>query len=580
MALRRALAGDLLLHCNNISPRLRCSAMLSKRMRPTMVRFFASDLQPTMADEYTNKEIMFMELGAPLKHGQEPLTLQQYLEDSGRLLAELLPTAKDLSVQTRYFEQIVTLIWEDNPKQGVRILREFSELVARPAPAIFGKVAKLLYAKNHAEDALNIYTIMCARNILPTIPCFKGFLYIAAQTKAVGKSLALLEGMEAAGLEIDATSFHSVIRATIGHPRVFDIFQKYSAQLATANHYETMILACARQHKYSEALKYFLEMRHRDMHPSDRGLSSLLALCSPLKNYEWACNIFSLLNEKDVVTYNTFMNVCVETRNLDKAWEAFEELNTLNMSWDIDSFNVLLKGCMLNDEHSTALKMYDTIKSAGDKTHRAPSITSLISDPRLAAMVQGIYKFNIRVNIFTEYVMLHLAAKTKDQKQAMVHWESVKDLCQEQDIPKYAYICMLKVASACHDFQTAVSILQVKQKKGHRITEFEARLVLTACWHAIQEHKACANPSQEETIQEVLKQAVTVLGIMHHCKINYSQETQRLVTSLFFEQDTNVNAFLQSKARKLFSLLRPCSKFEGSTIEDYLNVLRRFGKDI
>jgi len=202
--------------------------------------------------------------------------------------------------------------------------------------------------------------------------------------------------------------------------------------------YESIIIACIRCKKLELAEKIADEMKFRKIQIRDYITAMLINGYKTARNFDKAMKTFEKLlknNEKPVSIdlYNSAFECCVEADNITKMEEIYGFLTTNNISPDLISYSILLKGYANKDNLEKVNELYNIIKSSNYKLDEVLYNTLLDffakrkDEHNLNSIYQDMKKHEIKVGLISYGMLLKLYSNINSLKGVELYDDLLKN---------------------------------------------------------------------------------------------------------------------------------------------------------
>merc|ERR1712032_1526202 len=135
------------------------------------------------------------------------------------------------------------------------------------------------------------------------------------------------------------------------------------------------LLNCAvKCSKFDQIKKIWEEMKEKSIEPNCIIYSILIKAYNKMKLYDTALDIFEQISHEgkinsNIVIYNAVLDVCVESKNLEKLKEIYEYIKSMSNICptfpkpNLITYSTIIKGFAKSQKMEDALELYETLKT-------------------------------------------------------------------------------------------------------------------------------------------------------------------------------------------------------------------------
>lgn len=241
---------------------------------------------------------------------------------------------------------------------------------------------------------------------------------------------------------------------------------------------------------FEEAISLFNEMISTSMNPNEFSLSSMLNACAGRGDGALGRKIHGYLiklgHEADQFSANALVDMYAKVGDLEDALAAFENI----IAPDIVSWNAIVAGSVLHEDHDLALELFYQMKNSGVY----PNLFTLSSALKICAGLrlkeQGrqlhsvLIKTDVNADLFTGVGLLDMYCKCASMEDAEIVFKSMS----EKDL--IAWNAMISGYSLNEDDKQALNIFAEMYKAGVGFNRTTISAVMKST-SSLQDIKVC-----------------------------------------------------------------------------------------
>ncbi|KAJ8448000.1 hypothetical protein Cgig2_028876 [Carnegiea gigantea] len=241
---------------------------------------------------------------------------------------------------------------------------------------------------------------------------------------------------------------------------------------------------------FEEAISLFNEMISTSMNPNEFSLSSMLNACAGRGDGALGRKIHGYLiklgHEADQFSANALVDMYAKVGDLEDALAAFENI----VAPDIVSWNAIVAGSVLHEDHDLALELFCQMKNSGvyPNLFTLSSVLKMCAGLRLKEQGRQLHsiliKTDINADLFTGVGLLDMYCKCASMEDAEIVFKSMS----EKDL--IAWNAMISGYSLNEDEKQALHIFAEMYKAGVGFNRTTISAVLKST-SSLQDIKVC-----------------------------------------------------------------------------------------
>ncbi|GMI72848.1 hypothetical protein like AT4G13650 [Hibiscus trionum] len=227
------------------------------------------------------------------------------------------------------------------------------------------------------------------------------------------------------------------------------------------------LFSCYVQSDYfGEAVELFHEMVSSGIRPNEFSLSSMINACTGLEDSGQGRKIHGFLiklgYDSDPFSKNALVDMYAKIGNLEGAVAVFEEI----MKPDIVSWNAVIAGCVLHDNHDCALDLFGQMRLSGTHPNSFTMSSALKACAGIGLKELGrqlhcnLIKLNIGSDSFVDVGLIDMYSKSGLMNDARM----VFNLMPDKDL--IAWNAVISAHSQNEEDMEAVSLFPLVHKEG------------------------------------------------------------------------------------------------------------------
>jgi len=251
---------------------------------------------------------------------------------------------------------------------------------------------------------------------------------------------------------------------------------------AVARDYSAMIRLFAAQSMADDARAMLEEMQQAGMAPDNVAYNMVLSACSNAGQGSQASALLAQMTDADIVTYNTRLKGCVKTKDVQQAFDIYEELKASSIQPTQVTYGTLLEVCT-----------------------RAQDLT------RARQVLKMMTEANIPKNNIVYTSMIKGLAAAGQVKEAMEVFEELqRDASVKPDV--ICFSVLIKGQCDQGDLDAALKLLEALLEAGHTPDEILFNNLLSGC--AQKPHVQLGEKILADMVHHGIKPTMATFSIM------------------------------------------------------------------
>lgn len=276
------------------------------------------------------------------------------------------------------------------------------------------------------------------------------------------KASEIMQKIEEAGLKANDVIYGCLLNCAVKCSK-FDYIKKIWEQMKNNSVepnciiYSTLIKAYNKMKLYDVALEIFEKISHEEKINSNIIIyNAVLDVCVESKNleklkeiYEFIkimCNICPQFPKPNLITYSTIIKGFVKCQKMDEAMDLYETLKSQKFQLDEVLFNTLIDGYGKQGNDKMAIKLYEEMKSYGIKGSAVIFSILIKMYCNQNDMTNALHHFNLyksenhKPSIVPYTTLIQVYIRRKELDKAIEIFEQIKKVGLKPDQVSYNFI--------------------------------------------------------------------------------------------------------------------------------------------
>jgi pentatricopeptide repeat protein len=185
------------------------------------------------------------------------------------------------------------------------------------------------------------------------LPKLTQLIHVNAKTSRPKQAQQAFDSIEQLGMSPDLVAYNHLASAysRIGDPsKVLQIIEKIKSKHLEPDliTYSILISAFIKTQNLNAAFEVYNKLKSKGLKPNQIVYSTLIKGCIVKKDFKRAWKTFDHFREfekPDGIAYSIMIRCCSLTKDAERALDLFEEMSTLNIAVNQDTFNSMIKAC-------------------------------------------------------------------------------------------------------------------------------------------------------------------------------------------------------------------------------------------
>jgi len=343
-----------------------------------------------------------------------------------------------------------------------KILADFTLTASNFDEIILNHVLEILISTNKFTNAEKLFERAVEINAKLSLYSFSIMIKAYGAVNNFEKANEIMEKIETAGLKANDVIYGCLLNCAVKCSK-FDFIKKIWEQMKNnaiepnCIIYTTLIKAYNKMKLYDVALEIFEKISQEDKINSNIIIyNAVLDVCVESKNleklkeiYEYIkimCNMCPTFPKPNLITYSTIIKGFAKCQKMEDAMEIYESLKVQNFQLDEVLFNTLIDGFAKSGNSQIAIKIYEEMKSYGIKGSSV--IYSILIKLYCNAndMVNALHYFNLyktekhKATIVPYTTLIQVYIRRKELEKAIDIFEQIKKVGLAPDQVSYNFI--------------------------------------------------------------------------------------------------------------------------------------------
>lgn len=238
--------------------------------------------------------------------------------------------------------------------------------------------------KGHGDEARRLLDAMSNQGFKPGLVTWNILIASYSQLGNCNLVIELKKKMESLGITPDVYTWTSMISGFAQSSRInqaLDFFKEMILAGVEPNAITiaSAISACASLKSLQKGLEiHCFAVKMGIVYEVLVG-NSLIDMYSKCGKLEAARNVFDMIVEKDIYTWNSMIGGYCQAGYCGKAYELFMRLRESNLMPNVVTWNVMISGCIQNGDEDQAMNLFQIMEKDGEVKRNTASWNSLIA---------------------------------------------------------------------------------------------------------------------------------------------------------------------------------------------------------
>ncbi|KAF5182526.1 Pentatricopeptide repeat-containing protein [Thalictrum thalictroides] len=262
--------------------------------------------------------------------------------------------------------------------------RRFFEKMDKKDRVTWNSIISAYCQSGKSAEAAQLFDWMQGEGIEPGLITWNILIAGYNQSGNCDLAIELMKKMESRGIDPDVFTWTSMISGCTQNKRTTQALELFNEMLVAGVEPNGVTIASAVSACASlKALKKGMELHSVGIKLGSMGDvllgNSLIEMYSKSGNLEAAQNIFGMILEKDVFTWNSMISGYTQTGYFGKAYDLFTRMHESNVKPNVITWNVMISGYIQKGDEDQAMDFFQRMEIDGIIKRNAASWNSLIS---------------------------------------------------------------------------------------------------------------------------------------------------------------------------------------------------------
>ena len=305
----------------------------------------------------------------------------------------------------------------------------------------------------------------------------------------------------ASGMTIDINTFSLMIKSFAQENKFDEAYETMEKMKIYAIEPNEIIYGCllncaVKCSKFDQIKKIWEEMKQKSIEPNCIIYSILIKAYNKMKLYDTALEIFEQISHEgkinsNIVIYNAVLDVCVESKNLEKLKEIYEYIKTMSNICptfpkpNLITYSTIIKGFAKSQKMEDALELYETLKTQQVEFDEVLFNTLIdgfarVGDSKKAIKIYEEAKaYGIKGSAIIYSILIKMYCKSNDLESALHYFNLYKTEKHKATIVPYS--TMIQMFIKRKELNKAVELFEEIKKRGMKPDQVSYNFIINGC---------------------------------------------------------------------------------------------------